>query len=631
MVNCHENIWEPDIGNFDIPVTTITIKGACECGSILRYDCDWYAVCMEPCDLEAELEGCRSCVDLFDLCCMPECEDWKFLRVNDCNDCANKYEWVDACAIWNEISNNKDCGFDFQIDCSELSELFTICSELANPTNQDIAWFWWECKNGKLQLCGELPQAFTCQEFCDCISEVTFTCPQQKCTDVLKDISCFKNEEDCPPCEECDDDECEYYDIEYCPETCDLRQKQNPHKVKCNRNARVKAELVWWPLHIQQESGTDKIYYLSSVELPVNTIQWSNISWVNPDLVLWQVDATQPCRDHCVKNWMFSWNWFNQYITAWTEYVHYEFQWEANKAIHAARMWLMLIPCWETDWQLISQFKLGATVGTFYQSAEDCEFPEELECLINWQPCWAYWQPNTPDILYWAVACNELTSAFQWPIGDPLTAWTFSLGRYIEAMSFNGWTQVDVMPWDIIVPVLLLSADTTWDCDATKTPYWGIFSILGLDSNQWGWKFSSNFGSFGVTDIYEKECLVKQYGCKCSATAPSDWAPFNCDSLMNCACWDINEPINKCFTPWEATVIEVDDCADAPQSQADCAEWETFVPADWQFFLCNTCYTLPDTWWSCGWDWEPPCWEEGEEFCNEWFVLNTETNLCEPE
>lgn len=623
-----------DIWNFQLTTNTVAICSDVKRWEIMEYDCDGTLRSVSTCDLAERIFDC-SCIDLFDLCCMPGCEEGTYLRVNNCNDCLDKYEWVTACEIWNEIAQNDKCWFEIDVDCELLEPLFTVSGNITEePYN-----FGFSCEWGLMTLKWTIPDPFVCEDIFDCFPEDIFECPEQTCEDILWDLSCSMWDEECPPCEDCNEDECDRYKLEYCISEKVLRVVQDPEKFVCNRPPRFESKLVWWPMHIQQDTEAtadadhwpDRIYYLSSVELPVTQLLkdwwaspiariWSATqAWGTSSLVKWDTDDWSPCWDHCNENSIVSWNWFAQYTTAWSERVYFEFHAEQNKAIHAWRIWLMKIPCWETDWELITQLKTGAPVGKFYKLPDGCEIPEELMCAYPWIPCNYDNEnaPNIPNLFFWPTSCNELTTAFQWPPWDPETAWTFSLGRWIEALTFNGWTKVSVMPWDIIVPVLLLSSSMTWDCDAQNNPNKAVFSILWQGSTQWWGRFTTQFWSFWLNTVYEKKCLNDKFGCKHGWNAIWVGWPLDCSTTLDVSCnFDIYEPEQVCLEPWTVQGYEPPEPPETCEftSQEDCPEDTTFSLLNPQTG-CGICLanTVPWTW---------------ADWCEPWYIRDPVQEVC---
>ena len=591
MVDCTAPITDLQ---FDIPVTVVTIKWNCECGSVLTYDCDWHATCVDDCDLEKRLEACRTCTDLFDLCCMPECEDGKFLRIKSCNNCNDKYELVDACDIWNEIVNNDKCWFEIDIQCDNLEPLFEVCSTLANPSpdilNSDgnpIEGFSIECVGGKLQLCGELPATFTCDRLRECFPEDIVTC-EQTCEEILVEIS------DCPPCEDCEEPECDYKHLLYCPSEKKLKLEANPHRIQCYRNSRGKAALSWG-LNIQMAVWEEKWFYLSPTEISATRQNIEHIwsAWV----LIPGKDWLETSWVHRTRNSAIGANGCHQVCTAGDYQLSFSFQVEVNKSIHALRMWLVVV---RKDWtvQLSCQDKLWG-IDWFYYS-KPCPEAEALLCAHWWRSCEAaYGQPNTPDIFYWSWGCNDYTSAI-WgnsnPANDTQWGWrdwaTFSLGRVIGARTFSWQTWEYLNPGDKVVPVIFISAAMAWDCDAANNPYQAMTSILwDWVTTWWGgtYWFTSSFEVVWINDIEENRCLLDKFGCCCGDVEWTDEASCCCGQEPT-----VPETVN--FVEGEATYTEppVIDTCDINWPE-DCPEGTFYVENPEGCDFC-TPDALPWTW-----------------------------------
>lgn len=514
------------------------------CGDVMIYACDKELDSISICDLADDIFDCK-CLDLFDTCCMPECKPWTFLRINDCTNCDNKYEFVSACDIRSEIVNTDKCWFDISITCADLLPLFDVSTELAS----DPFWFKWSCINGKLTLSWEIPKAVECfEELCNLPTEIP------ECDDEYRanEYSCVSAANDCPDCE--DPTDCTRRTLEFCPEQKKLRMKEDECCNPCLQNSRARSWLNA-SITIAQAPLEEKKYYLTEASIPqLDAAWWTRVGawvlqswWESADTISWENKLKRHCTEYNFWAHLLNQKWDHEYV--------FKGSYEVNKWIHWIRFVWIMLDC--VTWEITTpdQWRYSGIQGTKYEG-----------------------QPQAPNPDFWRQWCNDTTTAYSWPQTWNTDVATYSMWIDSDRRSFI------ISDWDYFenptrfIPWVKISTVITWDDDASIP--WQV-SIIWKDWNTWDWWDEAKISSRNIDSLCERKIIYQNcWPCCCE------------DDSCDCDIWS-----GSIQSPWWEFEIPTN------EQQLECAPWTTYVEDFlWPWIAWCVPTTIPSTWWGCP-DW----------------------------
>ncbi len=215
----------------------------------------------------------------------------------------------------------------------------------------------------------------------------------------------------------------------------------------CNIQPKAMTELTnsvtiiqaWW---------LERNYYVSNIVISeLETMWWTRVSsaWTNI-WTYWGMTnngwVITVCRD-----------WVYEFILEGSQ--------EQNKAVHASRVWLVLITP-SGSVKTLTQSRYSGTDSYF----------------------WSGSQPTSPDALYANYGDNRHTTVYGWT--STPSGWTFSMGTIFERLPVH-WARwrPGIEAWSKVVMFVKLSTFVTWDNSSTNVS-WQFSLIWYNEASAWG-------------------------------------------------------------------------------------------------------------------------------------------------